>query len=715
MNVQHTKGILAVAIGAICSANAPTALAQVAATKSGAVDEILVYGTQGARDSVTASRLDLTLLQTPATVDVIDGDAIRARLDGSVLEAVTRSAGFTNEANPGNGNSSIAARGFRGQGAVTKLYDGTNYYTASETTTFPFDTWGVERVEVLKGPSSVLYGEGGIGGAINIIPRKPERERSGDVRVLMGENDTTFLGLDFTGPLSDSVAYRIDYSNSQSDNWVFNGDSEAEMFSAALRWDVSDKLALSARYDRGDQSPMRYFGVPVARRDEAYGDTVPGTFGGDFIEAFKGSNFNVSDSDLNYQDDSIRLEADWRASDTVSVQAQIFNLTSDRHWKNAEVYFLLDANTLERWEPLELGHELDHTGARMNVLFEPSDGAISGSVGFEVNDVSAKFPNNFGGAHNPTGITFDEFDTVNPNNFQPGTFAGIAGPAPDVLNAFSDVSQWSVFGEGRFKATDKLAIVAALRYDDYDTTYTRVARSVFNQQVDSVTGRLGLVFDVSDDTALYAQYGTGASHPNGTVVNIDSSLRQADMIESEQTELGIKHQIAGTGLQFNVALFDITMNNLTIDDPNSADPTDVILIDEQTSQGVEVGFTYAASQAFQVYGNVAALNAETNTGETPTNTPENTYNLGVAWSIADAVNIIADARYVGERTVGLPTPIPSYTVVDASAHWNVSKTIGLVVKVDNIFDELYATATYQPDQWMVGRPRTASLAFDWRF
>ncbi len=716
MNVHYKKGILAVAIGAICSANVPTALAQVAGTSAGGVEEILVFGTQGGRDSVTASRLDLTLLETPATVDVINGDAIRARIDTSVLEAVTRSAGFTNEANPGNGNSSIAARGFRGQGAVTKLYDGTNYYTASETTTFPFDTWGVERIEVLKGPSSVLYGEGGIGGAINIIPRKPERERSGELRVLMGENDTTFLGLDFTGPLSDTVSYRVDYANSQSDNWVFNGESEAEMFSAALRWDVSDNLALSARYDMGEQSPMRYFGVPVAQRDEAYGEeTVAGTFDGGFIDAFEGSNFNVSDADLNYQDDSLRLEADWQISDTVSLQAQLFDLTTDRYWRNAEVYFLLDANTLERWEPLELGHNIDQTGVRANLLFAPSGGGIRASVGFEANEISAKFPNNFGGAHNPTGITFDEMDTVNPNNFQPGTFAGIAGPAPDVLNAYSDLSQYAVFGEAQFNPTDQFAIVAALRYDDYDTTYTRVARSVFDQQVDAVTGRLGVVFDLSDETALYAQYGTGASHPNGTVVNIDSTLRQADMIESEQIEVGIKHQVEGTGLQFNVALFDITMNNLTIDDPNSADPEDVILIDEQTSQGIEVGFTYAASPAFQVYGNVAVLNAETNTGETPTNTPENTYNLGLAWNIGDAFRIIADARYVGERLVGLPTTIPSYAVVDASARWNVSDAIGIVVKVDNVFDETYVTATYQPDQWMIGRPQTLSLAFDWGF
>ena len=90
-----------------------------------------MFGTQGSRETTTGSRLDLTVLETPATVDIIDGDAIRARMDTSVLEASTRSAGFTTESNPGNGSFSVCARGFCGQGAVTKLYDGTNYYNGS--------------------------------------------------------------------------------------------------------------------------------------------------------------------------------------------------------------------------------------------------------------------------------------------------------------------------------------------------------------------------------------------------------------------------------------------------------------------------------------------------------------------------------------------------------------------------------------------------------
>lgn len=705
--MQYQKKILTLAVVAACGGYTSTGAAQ-------PIEEVIVFGTQGSRETATGSRLDLTVLETPATVDIIDGEAIRARIDTSVMEAVTRSAGFTNEGNPGNGSSSIAARGFTGQGAVTKLYDGTNYYTAAGAVTFPFDTWGVERVEVLKGPSSVLYGEGGIGGAINIVPRQPERERSSEVRVLAGENSTAFVGLDFTGPLSDSVAYRVDYSNSQSDNWVFNGDSEAEMFSAALRWDVSDDLALSARYDMGDQSPLPYFGVPVAERDGFYGDFVAGTFGGDFIEDFAEANFNVGDAELRFEDDSIRLEADWRASDTVSLRAQLYQLTSDRYWRNAETYFLEGTNVMERGDPLELGHDIEHTGLRTNVVFAPAGDVVRVSVGLEMNDVSFERPTNFGGAHNPTGITFDETDFVDPYAFQPGTFAGIAGAAPYVLDNYSDVSQYAVFSEAQFNATDRFSMVAALRYDDYDTSYVRVARPpVFEQQVDDLTGRLGFVFDLSGDTALYAQYGTGSTHPSGTIVNVAGNNREADMIETEQFELGIKHQVEGTGLQINAALFDITRNNLIIDNPNSGNPNDVFVVPEQTSQGVEVGFTYTASSAFQLYGNAAVLNAETDTGATPTFTPEETFNLGFAWSLGDSVRVITDARYVGDRLTGYPAnPIPAYTVVDASVRWDVSDTIGLTLKADNIFDELYASAAYQEDQWLVGRPRTASIAFD---
>jgi iron complex outermembrane receptor protein len=698
--VQQKKRILATAIGAICAGG--PAMAQVTGTRAGNVEEILVYGTQGARDSVTASRLNLSLLETPATVDVIDGDAIRARVDLSVLEAATRSAGFTNAANPGNGGSSISARGFSGQGAVTKLYDGTSYYSAADTMTFPFDTWGVERVEVLKGPASVLYGEGGIGGAINVIPRKPQHDRGGDVRLMAGENDTTFIGVDFTTGMSDAFALRLDYSNSQSDNWVEpNGDSEAELFSVALQWDVSDDLMLSARVDSGDQNPMRYFGVPNVNDD--------------FFDDFVGMNFNVADSELHYEDDSIRLKADWQATDSVSLAAEIYQLTTERFWKNTEAYFYDDgAQLIERWDPLVLGHDMDHTGVRTNLSFDPSDGGISGSIGFEANDVSFERPTNFGNAGNPGGLTFDEFDVVDPYAFVPGVLADIAN-APVVLDNTSDVSQWAVFGEAQLRLGDRVALVAGLRHDDYDTSIWRSGgRAGIEQQADATTGRVGVVLDLSDDGALYAQYGTGATHPSAGVVTSSLADSGAKMIESEQVELGFKHQAERSGFGWNFAWFDIVKNNVLYADLSTPDPDDVIEVPQQRSQGVEVGFTYAASSSFQIYGNAAVMNTKDDTGERPPfYIPEDTYNLGMAWTIGTSFRILADARYVGDRFGAIT--MPSYTVVDASARWDLNDKIGLTLKADNIFDELYTTSNYYDETWLIGRPQMLSLVMDYRF
>jgi iron complex outermembrane receptor protein len=686
----HRLSLLSVAVAAICSAPGDAVDAQT-------IDEVLVFGTQAAPESATGSRLNLTVLETPATIDVIDGDAIRARIDTNVLDAVTRSAGFTVEANPGNGHSSIAARGFTGQGSVTKLYDGQNYYTAAGTLTFPFDTWAVERVEVLKGPSSVLYGEGGIGGAINVIPRKPQFDADGSVRVIAGANDTTFLGVDHTAGITESLAYRFDYSRNTSDNWVNDGDSEADMLALALLWEINDDLSLSARYDRGEQEPMRYFGAPAAQ--------------GDFLRDFVGLNLNVSDAEIRYEDDALRVRADWSASDTVTVDAEFYSLGSERFWKNAEWYVYDGGSQLvERYDPLILGHDMTHDGLRAKVRLSPSGGRVNALVGAEINDLAFARPSNFGPG-NPNALTFDEFDVVDPYDFEPGVLADIA-TAPFLPDQFVDVDQHAIFSEGQFKLTDRFALVAALRFDDYQTDSVRLGAAPISQGVDATTGRIGAVFDLSDDTAFYAQYGTGAQH-NISVITISSLWRDSSMIESEQIEIGVKHQVAGTGFQWNVAVFDIVKNNLTEDNPNSANPADLIFVPEQTSQGVEVGFSYTAAETVQLYGNASVLNAETNTGARPNAVPEETYNVGVAWDLAGAVRVLADARYVGDRFFA-SNPVPSYTVVDASLRWGATGDVAFTFKVDNLFDELYASGTANGN-WLVGKPRTASLAVDFRF
>src|SRR5690606_18831676 len=126
----------------------------------------------------------------------------RERGDNRVTDAITRAVGFSDAASPGNGSTAVTARGFSGHGSVMQLYDGSRPYVSSGTVTFPFDTWSVERVEVLHGPASVLYGEGAVGGAVNIVPKKPSRETSIEGRVAYGSDDTRRAALGITGPLA---------------------------------------------------------------------------------------------------------------------------------------------------------------------------------------------------------------------------------------------------------------------------------------------------------------------------------------------------------------------------------------------------------------------------------------------------------------------------------------------------------------------------------
>src|SRR5207253_835596 len=133
----------------------------------------------------------------------------RERGDLSVREAVTRATGITSNGAPGNGGTALAARGFAGQGSVMQLYDGTRLYVASGTVTFPFDTWSVDRIEVLRGAASVMYGEGAIGGVVNVIPKKPMRAPiANELQLTGGTQKTARAAFDSGSAVNENVPYR---------------------------------------------------------------------------------------------------------------------------------------------------------------------------------------------------------------------------------------------------------------------------------------------------------------------------------------------------------------------------------------------------------------------------------------------------------------------------------------------------------------------------
>jgi iron complex outermembrane receptor protein len=208
--------------------------------------------------STAGSRLGLTRLQTPASVEVISAETIAERGHQNILDAVTQNAtGFTASPAPGNGGVSFNTRGFTGLGSVMTLYDGTQLYIGSGTVTFPFDTWSTERIEVLRGPASVMYGAGAVGGAINVVTKLPLWVRHNQAEISLDSNMTRRIAVDSGGPVSKDVAYRITASGNMSDGWVDRDDTSNVALHAVVQIKQNEDITWTLSTDYGDRNPSR--------------------------------------------------------------------------------------------------------------------------------------------------------------------------------------------------------------------------------------------------------------------------------------------------------------------------------------------------------------------------------------------------------------------------------------------------------------------------
>jgi len=246
--------------------------------------------------SNAGSRLGLTPLETPASVQVLPGDTIRDRYQNTVNQAVSRAVGFSGIPTPGNGENGLSVRGFTGVGSVTQLIDGAQLYVGSGTTTFPFDTWSAERIEILTGPSSVLYGTGGVGGTVNVVPREPDASGFHEQGQLSAGSFGTFgEQVDSTGPLPGNIgAFRLDVSNFNSDGYVDKGHSASTAISAAVRLDLTPDFHVTISGDWGQQQPMVYLGTPVIN--------------GGTLSSIRFKNYGATNDKVQYNDNFLQVK-----------------------------------------------------------------------------------------------------------------------------------------------------------------------------------------------------------------------------------------------------------------------------------------------------------------------------------------------------------------------------------------------------------------------
>ncbi|KAF0862667.1 TonB-dependent siderophore receptor [Pseudomonas sp. LD120] len=657
------------------------------------------------------SRLRLSALETPASTDSLSGERLRARGDRSIQDAVSRSAGISRTGTPGDGGTSLSARGFTGQGSVMQLYDGNRLYSGMGTVTFPVDTWAVERVDVLRGPASVLYGEGATGAVINTVSKKPfSGAIENRLRLGYGSFDRQQQALDSGGSLSDTLSYRLNLNRLRSNGWVDRGDASADFLSAALRWQASDDLAFTLAHDYGDQNPMNHFGTPLVN--------------GRFHKSLREKNYNVSNDKQHYNDQWTRLSSEWQISDSLSANNELYYLKAQRRWQNAENYNVNPSDRqLTRSGYYGIGHQQEQIGDRQTLTFKHSLFGLDSRTlaGVDYNRIRFHLKSNSPFIDASTSAT--PIDLYHPAK---GEFASHS-PYRDQFK--TTTQQMSAFAENRLQLSERWSLVTGVRRD-----YVHVDRDDLKnggQSDRTLTGnnwKAGLVFAVTPNTSLYGQYSTSTDGVGG-LISLSPGQQQFDLATAKQSELGVKQVFWDQRGEWTLAAYHIVKKKLLTDVPGA--PGQKQQVGQQSSNGLEASLDLQLPHAWQLQANAALVRAQyddftqtvnavqvSRNGNRPVDVPRRTANLWLSKALNDDLRAGAGVRYVDARYADLANrnELPSYTVVDANLAWKALPTTTLGLQVNNLFDRQYAQSQYNDgQQWILGEPRSLFVTADYTF
>ncbi|MCB5190119.1 TonB-dependent receptor [Methylobacillus arboreus] len=697
--MKRTNHILAAAVLA--------ALSSGALAEEATLEEIQVKaqpdkpGLNLKKTNSTSNRLGLTAQETPASIETLDIQTIRQRGDISVREAVTRTTGITDISTPGNGQS-FSSRGFAGNNSVAQAEDGVRLMTGAGTLTYPSDTWGYERIEVLRGPASVLFGDGSSGGIVNSIRKQASREASIEALVGAGSYGAYRAALGGTGAISEIGAFRIDASVLGGDGYISRGDYDSKKIMTSLLFTPTDHLRIGFTLDHAKDSPTANFGAPLRN--------------GKINHALRSSNYNVTNNEMEFEDTRARAKIEWNVTEHLQLKNEAYWFKSDREWQNAENYALNSiTNTVTQSTFLAITHGQKQIGNRFEIIHSDEfwEHQNRFSAGWEISRSELHHASNAG----------NTASNVIPLGADTGLFLSTTAVLP---NYNGTIRQQAFFAEDAFNLNDRWKLIAGVR-KEFIHSDREDFRNVANEVRDKfspVTWRLGTVLEATDNTNLYGQISKGTD-PITNLLGLNLANSQFDLTRSRQAEVGIKQSLENIKGEWTLALYHIAKDNIITQDPIT--PSISVQGGKQSSRGIEYSTTLYPVEHWRLDFNAALLNARydelreggagiSRAGNTPTNVPEKVANAWVYYQAPEWEAGIG-ARYIGKRYANNANDISlaAYTVYDASAAWHVNKQMTLRANIRNLTDKFYAALAYGSTQQIVGAPRQLELTAEFRY
>jgi iron complex outermembrane receptor protein len=654
-----------------------------------------------AASSTTATKMNAPLIEIPQSVSVVTQDQMTARNVQTVNEAI-RYTGSVDVDTYGNETRFdwINIRGF--DQSTYGLYRDNSRWQSGNVSG-QIDPYMIQEVDIVKGPSSVLYGQNQPGGLVNLVTKRPPSREIRELVLSYGSSNRRQAAADFGGPLgADSTwRYRLTALVRESDTQVNEVPDNRWFIAPGLTWAPSPATTWTflADYQKDDTGWSMFLPSQGTFLPNPNGDIPRDTFVGeptyDYFHREQWSAGSLFEHQLNET---------WTLRNTLRY--------SSIEYDGKDVFgggLQADMRTLNRFgfgNTLDLGLFTMDSNAAMRV----KTGNVAHSVLLGVD------------------YSNSESDIISGFSFAPpiDVYNPVYGAAIPDLFIYSDVSQdvslLGLYVQDHMKIGTRWVATLAGRHDSTDlTTDQRVGQTKSKQSPSEVTGRVGLTYLSAIGLAPYASYSTSFLPVTGTTFDGDPF----EPTTGKQIEGGLKFQPKRANSFITASVFEIKQDNVSVPDPEH--PFSSIQRGQIRSRGFEIEAIGNLATTLNFHASYSYLDQEiTRTtdaaalGKRPPLAPDSLFALGGEYTLGygalAGLGFGAGVRHVGSRAGDTANTIevPSYTLFDASVRY-LWRNVEFQINATNLTDETYVAVCTSPSYCNYGSGRKLNTTVRYHF
>jgi len=663
-------------------------------------DTIYVYGTSTGYNEDTsrgATKTDTPIIEIPQAMTVITGDLMRDQAVSGVGEALRFVPGVTVAQGEGHRDAPV----LRGNTTTADFFvdgvrDDLQYYR---------DVYNTDRIEVLKGPSGLVFGRGTGGGVINRVTKQADGERVRALTATVGSYGYARASADLGGEIAADANARLNLVYEDAESYRELVENERYGVAPSVAFNLSDKttVRLSAEHFVDERVTDR--GVP-SLNGRPYDLSVKSFYG----------NPDLSPSEVTVS--ALTGVIEHEISDSLTLRSTLLYGDYDKFYQNlfaaspvnlaAGTVQIAAYNSLTTRENLISQTDLVWEGEFAGVEHTLLAGIEAGRQESYNLRIEGQFPA-AGGLERLTVSLADRGQDAT------AVFGRVS------RNNFNDLGLFAAYVQDQIKLTDQFQIIAGARFDRFDFEFDNNIGADASRTDEFVSPRLGVIYAPVPTVSLYASWAQSYLPQSGEQFSaLTPAQADFDPEEFENTEVGVKWQPSDE-LLVTAALFRLDRTNTLAPGPTAGT---TVLTGAQRSEGLELslqgelleGWDVAAAYAWQT-AEITETTSAAPAGREAALVPEHSATVWNKFRATGRIDLGLGVIWQDDRFASISNAVvlPSYTRVDAAAYYQLTDDLALQLNLENLTGETYAVSSHNDNNITLGAPLTAKVTLSARF